>query len=340
MVQDPMSAELRAAIEAGRVGNVERLLRAGEKVNGIGDQGLRPLHIAVNANRIDVARILLNLGADVDAKNRDGSTPLYLLARRGKAPLAPLAGVLLEAGADPRVKTGRTSWTVLHWAAFHNDFELVKLLLQRGADSNEQLNKDRWTPLHLTRTVDVTSALVEAGANIEVVDRKGLTPLIISISPSGSHPQSKIALYVAYLISKGADLDSQATNGATALHLAVGHDLDTVAGLLIKAGADPNVVEAGVGTPLHRAVGRGNHDLTVALLEAGADPNSGEGPDHCTPVHLAAIYGRVEIAKALVQAGGRLDVQDRHGKTPLDRARDNEVKRVLTTRGTGPKPGP
>jgi hypothetical protein len=53
-----------------------------------------------------------------------------------------------------------------------------------------------------------------------------------------------------------------------------------------------------------------------ALLAAGANPNA-KAPDGSTPLHQAVAARQVEIIRALVAAGAKLDAVDRHNETPL-----------------------
>jgi len=58
------------------------------------------------------------------------------------------------------------------------------------------------------------------------------------------------------------------------------------------------------------------------LLDKGADINA-VGDGGWTPLHLAAAYGKVEVAGLLINRGAKADAKDNLGRTPLDRAREN-----------------
>lgn len=57
---------------------------------------------------------------------------------------------------------------------------------------------------------------------------------------------------------------------------------------------------------------------TVAqmLLANGADPTVANRLG-CTSLHVAAAYGRFEVARVLVKAGGVLDGKNKAGQTPM-----------------------
>lgn len=55
--------------------------------------------------------------------------------------------------------------------------------------------------------------------------------------------------------------------------------------------------------------------------------------DGVTALHRAAALGYLDIARSLIRAGARTDLQDRTGRTPLDYARQSgnaEIAQELT----------
>jgi hypothetical protein len=85
-------------------------------------------------------------------------------------------------------------------------------------------------------------------------------------------------------------------------------------------------------TPLHVAAMAGRVEAAALLLERGADPNA-RGRYDMTPLHWAALLGRAEIAALLVQRGSRTDARNIYGLTPLHEAADEHVARVLLGAG-------
>jgi len=76
-------------------------------------------------------------------------------------------------------------------------------------------------------------------------------------------------------------------------------------------------------TALAAAAFYGKADMVKRLLEMGIDPNGFPEADsgfhsHATPLHQAVSSGSLDCVKLLVEAGARLDVQDKiYGGTPL-----------------------
>ncbi|ORY73860.1 hypothetical protein BCR35DRAFT_306973 [Leucosporidium creatinivorum] len=74
---------------------------------------------------------------------------------------------------------------------------------------------------------------------------------------------------------------------------------------------------------LHLATVLGFHRLVQFLLARGIDYDS---PDRngFTPLHFAALYGRVAIARQLIDAGAQANARNLAGKTALDIAQDRD----------------
>jgi truncated hemoglobin YjbI len=93
---------------------------------------------------------------------------------------------------------------------------------------------------------------------------------------------------------------------------------------LLTMGADPNARDNSGHTPLYSAgnqctVAAGG-DVVRALVRAGANVNASDGVKRCTPLHMAARRGNVEIAKAVLDCGANIEARDKSGDTPLRRA--------------------
>ncbi len=113
-------------------------------------------------------------------------------------------------------------------------------------------------------------------------------------------------------------------HGHTLLHEAAATGNPKIVELLLSLGADPNSQDQGGHTPLY-SVGNecavaGGGAVVLALVQAGANVNANDGVKHCTPLHMAARRGNLEIAEALLGCGGNIEARDSVGDTPLRRA--------------------
>jgi ankyrin repeat protein len=114
-----------------------------------------------------------------------------------------------------------------------------------------------------TRAVE----LIENGADVNVADRDGNTPLNRAIEKSHIKEMEEIA---KALIENGADVNMANKNGYTPLHLAVRQNPTEIAPLLIEKGADVNMANKRRVTPLTLAVQYNRIPLVEQLLQAGA----------------------------------------------------------------------
>lgn len=75
-------------------------------------------------------------------------------------------------------------------------------------------------------------------------------------------------------------------------------------------------------TPLHVVVVWGDVEAARALVNAGADVNA-RGEDGYTPLHEAVSFENIELVRLLLDAGANPDIkEERFGETPADIARD------------------
>jgi truncated hemoglobin YjbI len=113
-------------------------------------------------------------------------------------------------------------------------------------------------------------------------------------------------------------------HGRTLLHEASGNGDSTTVEFLLNLGADPNATDGGGHPPLYCVANEcsvaGGGSVVRTLVQNGADVNAHEGVKHCTPLHMAARRGNVEVAEALLDCGAEIDARDSLGVTPLRRA--------------------
>ena len=143
----------------------------------------------------------------------------------------------------------------------------------------------------------VVQLLLEAGADPNAVDDRGLTPL--HRGARNSNPA-----VVSHLLSAGADAIALDGRGRTPLHLGAANSNPVVTARLLAAGADPNAPDNDGYTPLHYAAAHsGNRRLVVRLLTAGVDPLA-ESNDGRTPLHSALRYAADRgVISAFIEAG-------------------------------------
>lgn len=87
---------------------------------------------------------------------------------------------------------------------------------------------------------------------------------------------------------------------------------------ILKAGTDPAAMVSSGFEPLHAAAMNGRHEVAKILLEAGAPINDRCNDRNFTPLCYAAYTGDAKIADLLLRNGARVDIRSGDdGYTPL-----------------------
>ncbi|KAK7793506.1 hypothetical protein R5R35_001842 [Gryllus longicercus] len=100
---------------------------------------------------------------------------------------------------------------------------------------------------------------------------------------------------------------------------------DIVAALL-AGGTPPNARPHGLPPALFAAISDGA--CVLELLEAGADPNAVDDEGQ-TPLHYAAAANEHTVIRILLTYDANLDARDNAGRTPIDLAPTDFVRRLL-----------
>ncbi len=107
--------------------------------------------------------------------------------------------------------------TPAHWAALGGHTTILRYLIELKVPIDEPSDADLGQhPIHwacVNGHVGIVDILLQAGVNIDVVDNKGCTPLIVACQYSKT-------ILSGYLMGKGARLQLVDKDGDTALHWA------------------------------------------------------------------------------------------------------------------------
>jgi hypothetical protein len=153
-------------------------------------------------------------------------------------------------------------------------------------------------------------------------------------APWGGLVGAALVALVAFVVGTSATAQAGWSNGRTLLHLSAGYGCLPVVEKLLALGVDPNVLDTGGHSPLYRAAGvNGDAAVVRALVDAGGIVDQAGGVSRSTPLHVAARFGNVAVAAALLAAGADTKLKDKTGFTAYDRAvrcRRNEVAKLLS----------
>ncbi len=179
-VQQSMINDFLAAADRNDVAALKQSLAEGVPVDTTDARGRTALLIATHANAIDAARLLIEAGADVNARDDIDDSPYLYAGAEGRLDILKMT---VAAGADLK-SVNRYGGTALIPAAHHGHPDVVRYLLTTDTDI-DHINHLGWTALLETVILgdggpvyqEIATLLVEAGADVSIGDKQGVTAL-------------------------------------------------------------------------------------------------------------------------------------------------------------------
>ncbi|MCY1162783.1 Ankyrin repeats (many copies) [compost metagenome] len=177
---------LHAAAQKGDVAKIERLAATRADLNTRDGNGRTPIHVAAFAKQRDAIRALARAGADINLLDKDRYDGVTIAS---VADDEETLRVLLASGASAKLVTSRYDGTALIAAAHLGHDGVVKQLIAAGAPP-DHVNNLHWTAAIESivlgnggpRHQESLRALIAAGANLQLSDRQGNTPLQLAKS--------------------------------------------------------------------------------------------------------------------------------------------------------------
>ena len=177
---------LHAAAFRGDAAQIAKLAAAGGDLNARDGNGRTPLHVATFAKQRGAIKALVKAGASIDLLDKDRYDGVTIAS---VADDEETLKTLLALGASAKQVTSRYDGTALIAAAHLGHDGVVRQLIAAGAPLDHVNN------LHWTAAIEAVvlgnggarhqaslRALVEAGANLQLTDRQGLSPLQLARS--------------------------------------------------------------------------------------------------------------------------------------------------------------
>ena len=223
------------------------------------------------------------------------------------------------------------------------DRKVIKILIDTGADLGYKSHGGGRTVLHLVAAigdVDTIALLLDRGAEIDIRDKYGNTPLRWALR--SGHPEN-----AEFLLRRGADINGTSDGGESILIDACQEGYGTVVDLILKGGVDVRGRFRGRQS-LHWAAVSAQRSTTKAdstsvittLIHHGANADEVEDATGRTSLSLAAALGRSANVADLCATQADPDIQDIFGQTALHLAvigRHPYIVELLLSHGASPR---
>jgi uncharacterized protein len=172
--------ELHDAVTAGDLARVGVLITSGALVDEKNSSGETALLLAVKHDRTGIAKSLMAAGASINARAKNKDTP-WLLA--GAAGRTEIIREMIPLGPDLSIRN-RYGGNALIPACERGHVETIRLLLTTAIDV-DHVNDLGWTCLLEIvilgdggpRHVEAARLILDAGANPNLADKEGVSPL-------------------------------------------------------------------------------------------------------------------------------------------------------------------
>ena len=310
---DDHSTALQVAVQAGHKGAVELLLKNDADVNKVG-----VLNAAVHD--LDMTRLLLDHDANVNLQHTT-----LLRTAIGKRHFG-LVELLIERGVDVDTTNGEGALLLMAEAG---NIATVKLLLDKGIDVNVRDERHAISLHHAASKLHhtVISLLLERGANVNSMNKKGCTALQETIKGFESEDGQMLKV-TELLLSNDADATTKDTTGTTALHLAAALGRQDLVRLFLERFPEVDSRNCKGQTALHRAAINGHVDIVALLLRKGAMID-GSDKNGTPALHEAVRRDHFGVVRLLLQEGADINIMDNRGETCLHRAVEQGKEEIL-----------
>ncbi|XP_049295413.1 E3 ubiquitin-protein ligase mind-bomb [Anopheles funestus] len=170
---------LHIAVNKGHFNVVKTLLELNCHPSLQDSEGDTPLHDAISKEHDNMLALLLDNGADITLTNNNGFNALHHAALKGNP--SAMKVLLTKTNRLWIVEEKKDDgYTALHLAALNNHVEIAELLVRMGKANMDCQNVNLQTALHLAverQHVQIVKLLVREGANLNILDKDGDTPL-------------------------------------------------------------------------------------------------------------------------------------------------------------------
>ncbi|KAK6958880.1 ankyrin repeat protein [Biomphalaria glabrata] len=257
---------------------------------------MTPLMMAAKEGFVEITCFLLSKQANVEVKGREGTAldiavkykkmecAKILLEEKVKRGLEDACKAAIEYKEVCLMEHLHDKFTLdikdaklLEWTIESDSKDILTFLISKGADVNSKIVKQSYYsssrqpsfvyPLHLSvakENLDLIKLLIESGADIDIVDSNGDTPLFYACS-------KKNVEILKYLLTTGAEINTTNDFGKTPIFVTVELNQVLHFKMLLKWGADVSVCDKEGNSLICQAIKCRCADIVSLLLDLGVD---------------------------------------------------------------------
>lgn len=272
------------------------------------------------ASNLELATLVQNFldgGADPNVQGGLYGTPLAVASYLG---YYQIVKILLIAGPDLRMESGRFGYTALSRASVAGHLDVVQLLLDHEATMQAQSQP---TPANQAAEkivdgpyladalgqaaygghIEIAKLLLKSGADVNAKTKRWGTVLRAAINGASSFREGRQDLFKV-LLDAGAHVYAEVNSaGRNALQEAAEEGLEEVVTILLDNGAVPHDPKA-----LCLASQRGHERVAQMLLDRGTDVNA-EAEYYGNALQAASYRGQEHMVVFLIREGANVNAQ-------------------------------
>lgn len=327
---------------------VEILLKNGADPNEKSNNRL-PIFQALQLNSIedsvDFLKLLIKFGVDIN--NEEDPLGLAINRSRTNSDFIKIVNLLLNNGATV---TGSDFYEII----MGEYIDVLRKALNNGVDPNLRLENFSYLPnntvgLHLAASernkkgLEKMRLLVKAGANIDVKNGDGNTPLLNAC-------RYDVIDNARFLLENGANQNTKNSDGTTPLFFACNNENLDLIKLLVEHGAKVKIhtvddkdilfylmsrvnlkdskTKINVHDALYEYAHQDNTELMKTLIDAGVDVNSEYKGESI--IQGACLGGSLNAVKLLLKNGADINKKDDNGETCLPSAIYSSNKELVS----------
>jgi ankyrin repeat protein len=333
IVADDKSSALHCATRAGHTKAVRYLLSIGADTSANNEKGILPFQEAIRSGNLDIVNLFCQSGAHLGssmttvsslAQSECREVLLQCLIYLGEGiPHNMMYDILCIASRDGHVHTViallslfEDSGRSLDTARNAPERAAWEILSKRPDESGalKDIGKARFTPLHEASRkghLNIVQLLLEHQVDMNL-RRKGETPLISAASGGA------LSVVMFMMNLPGIEIKCLGAADMSLLHYAAKHGwVEIATSLLDHAGIDVNsMTRYAKDTPLHLAAISGRLEVILLLLQQENTNTRCLDSLKLTALQLAALYGHYQAARVLLNHEETTAVNDPTVPTP------------------------